>query len=131
MRRVEAARALLPRAGSWLRAMGEAQGERTVPAAAHRRGAAPPPAGARSRSRLHWSAPWHRRASAGAGHGSSNGGGSDKRPGSAASVTAATLAVSVAGVAWLTYEDRRGGLTGGPFEPLTLHVAAVSWRRML
>ena len=40
--------------------------------------------------------------------------------------TAAVFAVSAVGVVWLTYEDRRGGLSGGPFEPLTLHVAAVS-----
>ena len=37
---------------------------------------------------------------------------------------AAVLAGAV-GVALLTFEDRRGGLNGGPLEPLTLHVAAV------
>lgn len=40
-------------------------------------------------------------------------------------VTAAALAVGTVGAAWLTFEDRRGGLSGGPFEPLTLYVAAV------
>jgi len=38
---------------------------------------------------------------------------------------AAVLAVGTVGVAWLTFEDRRGGLSGGPFEPLTLYVAAI------
>jgi len=39
---------------------------------------------------------------------------------------AAAAATAVgAGVAWLVYEDKQGRLSGGPFEPLTLRVAAV------
>ena len=35
------------------------------------------------------------------------------------------VAAGAIGMAWLTYEDRRGGLSGGMFEPLTLRFAAV------
>lgn len=62
------------------------------------------------------------------GAGGSDGGagrtGGSRWQGGRHTAVAAVLAGAV-GVAWLKFEDQRGGLSGGPLEPLTLHVAAV------